>query len=49
MGDINQLAYLEHWVPKVDGPVLEVGSKDYGSTASFRMVNMLGRRRGAAA
>lgn len=36
MGDINQLAYLEHWVPKVDGPVLEVGSKDYGSTASFR-------------
>jgi len=36
MGDANQLAYLRHWVPQVDGPVLEVGSKDYGSTASFR-------------
>lgn len=36
MGDANQLAYLRHWAPTVDGPVLEVGSKDYGSTASFR-------------
>lgn len=36
MGDPNQLAYLKHWVPKADGPVLEVGSKEYGSTASFR-------------
>jgi len=36
LGDRNQLAYLRHWVPKVDGPVLEVGSKDYGSTSSFR-------------
>ena len=36
MGDTNQLAYLKHWVPRVDGPVLEVGSKDYGSTSSFR-------------
>lgn len=36
MGDYNQLAYLKHWVPKAEGPVLEVGSKDYGSTASFR-------------
>ena len=36
MGDQNQLAYLRHWVPKADGPVLEVGSKEYGSTASFR-------------
>jgi SAM-dependent methyltransferase len=36
MGDANQLAYLRHWVPAVDGPVLEVGSKDYGSTSSFR-------------
>lgn len=36
MGDRNQLAYLRQWVPSVDGPVLEVGSKDYGSTASFR-------------
>ena len=36
MGDFNQLAYLKHWVPKVDGPVLEIGAKDYGSTSSFR-------------
>ncbi len=36
MGDLNQLAYLKRWVPKADGPVLEVGSKDYGSTVSFR-------------
>jgi SAM-dependent methyltransferase len=36
MGDANQLAYLRHWVPAADGPVLEVGSKDYGSTSSFR-------------
>ena len=36
MGDFNQLAYLKHWVPKVEGPVLEIGSKDYGSTSSFR-------------
>ncbi len=36
MGDANQLAYLRHWVPKVDGPVLEVGSKEYGSTSTFR-------------
>jgi SAM-dependent methyltransferase len=36
MGDQNQIAYLRHWVPKTDGPVLEIGSKDYGSTSSFR-------------
>lgn len=36
MGDRNQLAYLKHWMPLVEGPVLEVGSKEYGSTASFR-------------
>src|SRR5207237_7089651 len=31
-----QAAYLKHWVPRIDGPVLEVGSKEYGSTSSFR-------------
>jgi SAM-dependent methyltransferase len=36
MGDLNQLTYLKHWVPKVEGPVLEIGSKEYGSTSSFR-------------
>ena len=36
MGDINQLTYLKRVMPSVDGPVLEIGSKDYGSTSSFR-------------
>lgn len=38
MGDVNQLIYLQRHVPSVNGPVLEVGSKDYGSTSSFRGV-----------
>jgi SAM-dependent methyltransferase len=38
MGDVNQLTYLQRHVPSVQGPVLEVGSKDYGSTSSFRSV-----------
>ena len=36
MGDHNQLVYLKQVMPKVEGPVLEVGSKEYGSTSSFR-------------
>ena len=36
MGDVNQLTYLKRTVPAVDGPILEIGSKDYGSTSSFR-------------
>ncbi|MGH8691989.1 MAG: class I SAM-dependent methyltransferase [Burkholderiales bacterium] len=36
MGDANQRLFLERHVPRVDGPVVEIGSKDYGSTASFR-------------
>jgi SAM-dependent methyltransferase len=31
MGDVNQKCYLEKFLPAVDGPILEVGSKDYGS------------------
>lgn len=38
MGDVNQRIFLEHLVPKIDGPVVEVGAKDYGSTTSFRDV-----------
>lgn len=38
MGDINQVLYLKNYLPEVDGPVLEIGSKDYGSTTSFRDV-----------
>jgi len=36
VGDINQIIYLKKFLPKVDGAVLEIGSKDYGSTSSFR-------------
>lgn len=36
MGDINQRIYLETYLPTVTGPVLEIGSKDYGNTTSFR-------------
>ena len=36
MGDQNQRIYLKRFVPTTDGPVIEIGSKDYGSTASFR-------------
>jgi hypothetical protein len=36
MGDINQVIYLKKWVPTINGPVVEIGSKDYGSTSSFR-------------
>ena len=36
MGDINQIIYLKKFVSEVSGPVLEIGSKDYGNTSSFR-------------
>ncbi|MDZ4817806.1 MAG: class I SAM-dependent methyltransferase [Planctomycetota bacterium] len=36
MGDINQMHFLRKKVPLVDGPVLEIGSKNYGNTSSFR-------------
>jgi SAM-dependent methyltransferase len=36
MGDVNQLTYLKRVLPSVNGPVIEIGSKDYGSTSSFR-------------
>lgn len=38
MGDRNQILFLKKFVPTVSGPVLEVGSKDYGNTSSFREV-----------
>ncbi len=43
MGDVNQKLYLEKFQPTVDGPILEVGSKDYaaidhGATMPFRKV-----------
>lgn len=36
MGDANQLYYLQNFVKGVEGSVLEVGAKDYGSTMPFR-------------
>jgi SAM-dependent methyltransferase len=36
MGDLNQVLYLRKFLPPTSGPVLEVGSKDYGSTPPFR-------------
>jgi SAM-dependent methyltransferase len=36
VGDANQRLFLERTLPRIDGPVIEIGSKDYGSTASFR-------------
>lgn len=36
MGDVNQLTYLKRFMPSVTGPIVEIGSKDYGSTSSFR-------------
>jgi SAM-dependent methyltransferase len=36
MGDQNQLLYLQRFVPEVNGAILEIGSKDYGSTIPFR-------------
>lgn len=36
MGDLNQLTYLKRLLPSVSGPIIEIGSKDYGNTSSFR-------------
>jgi hypothetical protein len=36
MGDLNQRLFLTRSVPRVAGPILEVGSKDYGNTTTFR-------------
>lgn len=38
MGDVNQRLFLTRAMPATDGPVLEVGSRDYGSTSTFRDV-----------
>jgi SAM-dependent methyltransferase len=38
MGDVNQRLFLTRHMRQVAGPVIEVGSKDYGNTTSFRDV-----------
>jgi SAM-dependent methyltransferase len=36
MGDVNQLIFVKSYSRIVKGPVLEIGSKDYGNTQDFR-------------
>lgn len=36
MGDLNQLLFVKKYADKVKGPILEVGSKDYGNTQNLR-------------
>lgn len=36
MGDVNQVTLLRLLVSKVHGPILEIGSKEHGSTTTFR-------------
>lgn len=38
MGDLNQLLFIERHAPLLDGPYLEVGAKDYGSTQELGSV-----------
>jgi len=38
MGDVNQVLFIEKHAQHFRGPYLEVGSKDYGSTADLRRV-----------
>jgi hypothetical protein len=36
MGDLNQREFLSRFLSQLNGPVLEVGSRDYGSTQNLR-------------
>jgi len=36
MGDINQLIFIQKYAEQLNGPFLEVGSKDYGTTQDLR-------------
>ncbi|MFA5422251.1 MAG: hypothetical protein WC374_00140 [Phycisphaerae bacterium] len=36
MGDINQLLFVKQHLSEMTGPILEVGSKDYGNTQNLR-------------
>jgi hypothetical protein len=44
MGGINERLFLIRHLPAVEGPIVEVGSRDYGNTTSFRDVYVLGTR-----
>jgi SAM-dependent methyltransferase len=36
MGDVNQILFIQRRLAQLQGPYLEVGSKDYGSTQDLR-------------
>jgi len=36
MGDLNQVAYLKRHAQLARGPLLEIGSRDYGNTPDYR-------------
>ena len=36
MGDLNQLEYLKNNQSLTSGPILEIGSKDYGNSFDYR-------------
>ena len=36
MGDVNQKIFIEKYTEQLNGPFLEVGSKDYGNTQDIR-------------
>lgn len=36
MGDFNQYVYIRQLAPRLEGPYLEIGSRDYGSTQNLR-------------
>lgn len=38
MGDLNQLKYLKDNAHLVKGPILEIGSKDYGNNPNYRVM-----------
>ncbi len=38
MGDLNQLEYIKKNAHLARGPILEIGSKDYGNTPDYRMI-----------
>jgi hypothetical protein len=38
MGDTNQLNFIKRNTKIISGPILEVGSKDYGNTPNFRLL-----------
>ena len=38
MGSVNQLLFIRKWADRLEGPFLEVGAKDYGTTQDLRSI-----------